>query len=165
MSICAILRKMPAWLTEEREIPVDQLVFGAEEREKNSSHSYSLLQTFLHPRLLLICFINFCWCFGFFGFLFWLPQIIKAFGGLTNFQVSLLNALPALFGAAAMVAWAWHSDRTKERNWHVAIPMFLACGALIISTMFSAPAYSMIALVIAGVSFYCVLFIVLYACT
>jgi D-galactonate transporter len=145
--------KDASWLTNDEKTLLSRRL-AAEDNAKKNKHDYSLLQTFLHPRLILICLINFCWCFGFYGFLFWLPQIIKAFGGLTNFQISLLNALPALFGAGAMVAWAWHSDRTNERNWHVAIPMFLAGIALVVSTLFSSPVYSMIALIGAGIGFY-----------
>lgn len=45
----------------------------------------------------------------------WQPQLIKAFGGLTNFQTSLLNSIPYLAACVLMVLWGRNSDRTGER--------------------------------------------------
>jgi ACS family tartrate transporter-like MFS transporter len=52
---------------------------------------------------------------------FWLPQIVKGFGGLSNLAVGFITALPTLAAAVTMVAWTRHSDSTQERPWHVAL--------------------------------------------
>jgi ACS family tartrate transporter-like MFS transporter len=83
-----------------------------------------------------------------------MPQIIKALGTLTNFEVSLLNALPALFGLVALVLWARHSDRTGERGWHSAIPQFVTAAGLLASGWFASPSLAMAALVVAGIGIY-----------
>jgi ACS family 4-hydroxyphenylacetate permease-like MFS transporter len=40
--------------------------------------------------------------------------------------VGLLTAIPALITAVCMPFWSAHSDRTRERVWHVAAPLGLA---------------------------------------
>lgn len=60
-----------------------------------------------------------------YGIGFFLPQIIAEFGGIDPFLAGLINAVPFLFGAAAMLLWARHSDRTRERKWHIAMPAAL----------------------------------------
>jgi len=49
----------------------------------------------------------------------WLPQMIKAFGGLTNMEVGLLSVLPFACGAVGMIYCGRSSDRTQERRWYV----------------------------------------------
>jgi MFS transporter, ACS family, tartrate transporter len=65
---------------------------------------------------------------GFFGITLWLPQIVKQMAAMSTIQVGMLSALPFLLGAIAMVLNGRHSDRTRERRWHLAIP--LAVGSL-----------------------------------
>jgi MFS family permease len=65
-----------------------------------------------------------------YGISFWLPTIIEEFSNLNEFLVGLLPAFPYLAAAIGMVVFAWHSDRTGERRWHVAIPAGLAALGL-----------------------------------
>lgn len=58
----------------------------------------------------------------------WLPKILKAEYGKTTFATTLLTAVPFLV-ATPMILWiGWHSDKTRERRWHCALPL-LCCGA------------------------------------
>jgi MFS transporter, ACS family, tartrate transporter len=63
---------------------------------------------------------------------FWLPQIVKAFG-FSNAQTGFVTAVPYLFGAVATMFWARHSDSSRERVWHVALPLLLTAVALGVS--------------------------------
>ncbi len=55
----------------------------------------------------------------------WQPQLLKSFG-LTNLQTGLINAIPYGIATVLMVLWGRHSDSTRERRWHTAIPLLLA---------------------------------------
>ncbi len=142
-----------AWLTAAEK---DRLVteLREEDAQRAQGHKAGLRENFSDIRLLMIGLVNFLWDIGFYGFVFWTPQIIKAFGGLSNLEVSLLNALPALFGLVALILWARHSDRSGERGWHSAIPQFLTAAGLLVSGFAGSPVVSMIALVAAGVGIY-----------
>ena len=60
----------------------------------------------------------------------WQPQIIKSYN-LTTMQVGLLNSVPFAVAAVAMYLWASHSDRTRERTVHTALPLALATLGLV----------------------------------
>jgi MFS transporter, ACS family, tartrate transporter len=67
---------------------------------------------------------------GSYGIIYWLPQIIKQLSGLSDLEVSVLSALPWAALGAGMLLNAWHSDRTRERIWHVAGPALLAAAGI-----------------------------------
>jgi ACS family tartrate transporter-like MFS transporter len=64
------------------------------------------------------------------GLALWQPQIIKSFG-LSNFHTGLLNAVPYGIAAVWMVLWGRSSDRTGERVWHNAAPLFWMVLAIV----------------------------------
>ncbi|MCP5682587.1 MFS transporter, partial [Klebsiella pneumoniae] len=70
----------------------------------------------------------------------WSQQIIRSFGA-SSLEIGFLNAFPAVIGVIAMILWARHSDRTKERSWHVIGACLLAAAGLIyagnVSTLFT----------------------------
>ena len=115
------------WLTE-REVAV-----LAAEASSGLLLAHLTFRTFLraivHPRVLL--FTAVLGCLGGINqaVTFWLPQIVRSLG-LTVMQTGFAVALPFLVGAAVMVAWSAHSDRTGERRWHLAGPAILAGIAL-----------------------------------
>jgi len=73
---------------------------------------------------------------SFYGVVFWLPQILKGFSGLSNFMVGLVSAVPYLIAAIGMVVIGNHSDRTGERRKHVGVPAFLGSVGLVLSASF-----------------------------
>jgi ACS family 4-hydroxyphenylacetate permease-like MFS transporter len=78
----------------------------------------------------------------------WTPQIVKEIvkehGSL---PIGMLTALPALIAAISMPLWSAHSDRRKERVWHVAIPLALAALGWIFVASFRLPDLRMLGLV------------------
>src|SRR5216683_1701038 len=69
----------------------------------------------------------------------WLPSLIRSVSGLSNVLIGLLSAIPYLVTAIALVLVGIHSDRTRERRWHLAGSAFagsfaLACAAYATST-------------------------------
>jgi ACS family tartrate transporter-like MFS transporter len=84
-----------------------------------------------------------------YGLSFFLPQIVKAFG-VSNFQTGLITALPYVVGVISTVWWGRHSDRTAERRFHLALPLFVASAGIASSTALTDPTMKMVALSIAG---------------
>ena len=79
-------------------------------------------------RLGLFSATNFANALGFYSTFIWIPRMAKQLGGFTNFETGIVVALPYLFGALALFACAWSSDRRRERKWH-SVAM-LALGAI-----------------------------------
>ena len=74
-------------------------------------------------------------------------QIVKGLGNLSNFEVGLATALPYAAAALTMYLWGSHSDRVRERTWHVAIPAFVGALGLALSAYWGdTPALALAAL-------------------
>jgi ACS family tartrate transporter-like MFS transporter len=161
LGICCLfaLTERPSnasWLTEREKTALN----GALERESRSNastHGYSLRDMFTDRRITVLSFVNFFFLCGLFGVVIWLPQIIKGFGGVSNFQVGLINAIPYTLGAIAMVAYARHADKTGERIYHLLLAAIVAGGGLIASVFASSLALSMVAITVATIGIYAIM--------
>ncbi len=70
-----------------------------------------------------------------YGVFLWLPRILKEAAG-PGVSVGMLNALPFVVALAGMVLVGRHSDRTGERQWHVAACALTAAAGLLIAVAF-----------------------------
>jgi ACS family tartrate transporter-like MFS transporter len=86
-----------------------------------------------------------------YGLSLWTPQIIKAFGGVSNLQTGFLTAIPYLCASVGMILWTRHSDRSRERVWHVACAGLLTCAGFIACSVLQNPAFIMVALCFAAI--------------
>src|SRR3981081_2800748 len=57
--------------------------------------------------------------------------MVRKLSGMTTFQVTMISAIPYLLAWPAMLLIGASSDRTRERRWHTAVPLFLAGIALL----------------------------------
>ena len=103
----------------------------------------------MNPKVLALSLVYFGAVATNYGLSFFLPQIVKGFG-VSNLQAGLVTALPYVVGAIGIVWWGRHSDRTLERRFHLAFPLFVASAGIAASTALSDPAMKMAALSIAG---------------
>ena len=118
------------WLpADEREWVVAQL--ESEKRAKQSVRAYSVWQAMRHRDVLILTGLHLVQNGSAYALAFWLPTMLKRLSGLSDFRVTLLVALPNLLGFAAMQVNGWHSDRTAERRWHTAIPLWVTAAALL----------------------------------
>jgi ACS family tartrate transporter-like MFS transporter len=119
-----------AWLApEERNWITGQL--QQERAAKSAVRSFSIWQALRYRPVILLTVVNFLQYIGFYSFVFWFPTMLKQLSGLSDLRVGLLGALPYLAGFIALQINGWHSDRTLERRWHVAAPLFLGVAALL----------------------------------
>ncbi|MDE2007469.1 MAG: MFS transporter [Rhodospirillales bacterium] len=123
----------------------------SEQAQREAVHAYGLGETLGNGRVWALTAVYFGQNVSNYGLLIFLPQIIKAFGvgyGMTG----LLSALPFVFAAVAMIAWGLHSDRTGERNKHVAAACALTALGLVACTLLQGhPVAMMIALILAAI--------------
>src|SRR5438874_1930699 len=120
-----------------------------EQTRREAVRSYSVRDALLNPKVLALSLVYFGAVATNYGLSFFLPQIVKAFG-VSNVQAGLVTALPYLVGAISIVWWGRHSDRTLERRFHLAFPLFVASAGIAISTAIDDPVMKMAALSMAG---------------
>jgi len=122
------------WLpADEREWVINQL--ESERRAKKSVRAYTVWQAVRHRDVLILTTLHFVQNGSAYALAFWLPTMLKGLSGLSDFRVTLLVALPNLLGFVAMQLNGWHSDRTAERRWHTAIPLWVTAAALLVLSM------------------------------
>jgi MFS transporter, ACS family, tartrate transporter len=128
------------------------------ERANREQHGHmSWLRSMLDPRVIALGFVYMGCNIPQYGLSFFLPQIVKAFGGLSNVQIGLITALPYIVGAIGMVLWSRHSDKTGERKWHTIIALGVIVVGLALAAVTPDPLTKMIFLCVAGFGFFAVL--------
>jgi D-galactonate transporter len=102
-----------------------------EKLAKQKVRSYTIWQAFSQRDVILLTLSYFCATTGGYGISFWLPSILKRLSGQSDIRVTLFAALPYLAGFVMQQLNGWHSDKTSERRWHAAFPIFL-CGLILL---------------------------------
>ena len=118
-------------------------------------HVTGLMAALSNPQVWRFALIYFCVIMGNYGLGFWLPQIVKGLGGLSNIQTGWLTALPYLLGAVATVFWGRHADRTQERVWHFVLPASLASAGFLTAGLVADPTVQFAALCAATIGVTC----------
>ena len=93
---------------------------------KKKARDYSIAQAFSDRRILQLTAGWFFALTGSLGTIYWIPTFVKRLSGSSDRWVTTILVIPAVVGVAGMLLNGWHSDRTGERQWHTAIPLFAA---------------------------------------
>jgi MFS transporter, ACS family, tartrate transporter len=135
-----------SWITAELQ---------REKEAKNRQRSYRVWEALRHRDVLLLTGCYFCAMTGSYGIAFWLPTILKRLSGKSDLKVTLLAALPYVAAFITQQVNGWHSDLTRERRWHAAIPVFVCGLALALAVVYRTSLPVSVALfVLAGGAFY-----------
>jgi ACS family tartrate transporter-like MFS transporter len=106
-------------------------------------------QALRDPRVLALSVVYFGAVATNYGLSFFLPQIVKAFGG-SNLQAGAVTAVPYVAGAIGAVWWGRHSDAHMERRGHLACALLLGASGIALSTAIDNPTLKIIVLCAAG---------------
>jgi ACS family tartrate transporter-like MFS transporter len=116
------------WLEpRQREWIVNKL----DEETPVETETLSVWQVIGSRPVLILATAAFLEYFVAYTFMFWFPTLLKRMSGLSNSRIGLLGTLPYIVGFIALQINGWHSDKTGERRWHAAIPVFIAATALL----------------------------------
>jgi sugar phosphate permease len=151
-----IVKDKPAqvnWLTDQEKNDLDATL-RAEQAAIKPVKNYR--EAFKSPAVIKLCAQYFCWSIGVYGFVLWLPSILKNGSTLGMVETGWLSAVPYLAATIAMLLASWASDKLQARK--AFVWPFLLIGAvafagsyLLGSTNFWA-SYAL--LVIAGAAMY-----------
>jgi ACS family tartrate transporter-like MFS transporter len=138
------------WLKPaERTWLAERLAFERQEREKVVK--WSIWQAMSHPLMLALTLAYTGAAITNYGLSLWTPQIVNAFGSLSTVEVGFISALPYLCATVGMILWNRHSDKTRERRWHVAGAALLTAVGFAGCTVLTAPALIVASLCVAAV--------------
>ncbi len=89
--------------------------------------------TLLVPGVLLLCAQYFCWSFGIYGLVLWIPEMIRSGSSRGIEAIGMLSAAPFLLAVILMLLVAHLSDRALNRKVFVWPFLFLSGAALFCS--------------------------------
>jgi MFS transporter, ACS family, tartrate transporter len=125
------------WITGELE---------RERREKLARAPVSVWRALSHPTVILLTLVYFFSNMSSYGLQLFLPKMVQKLSGFSSVETTLITAIPNLAAWPAMLLVGWSSDRTGERRWHCAVPLFLVGVSLWAAQRSSAGVVFMIAM-------------------
>lgn len=140
-----------AWLRDDERTWIEAELHR-EREAKRALLRCTVWQALWRRDVLLLTLAYFLGEAALYGFTFWFPTMLQRASGLTNARVGLLAAMPHLVGLGAMIWNGSHSDRTGERRWHTAAPLFLGgvCLGIAIASSAGHPLVGFAAMVVVG---------------
>jgi MFS family permease len=136
------------WLTAEQRTWLQQTIDRERELHPEKTSRKSLIQSLpllADTRVIALSIVFFGTAMPSYALSIWTPQLVHEFG-FGNVVTGLLSAIPFACGSIAMILWARHSDRTRERKWHTAIAAFVAAAGMMACIFVTSPLITMIAL-------------------
>lgn len=141
------------WLTpDEKEALAAQL--DREQQGIKPVRNYG--EAFKSPIVVMLCFQYALWSIGVYGFVMWLPSIIKAAPNMDIVTTGWLSSLPYVFAIIAMLTASYYSDKTLNRKAFVWPFLLIGAIAFYFSYLIGPDSFwmSFVLLVIAGAAMY-----------
>jgi sugar phosphate permease len=101
------------WLTETEKQEVE-LQLSKEQIGIKPIRNYA--EAFKSSVVILLCFQYLLWSLGVYGFVMWLPSIIKAAPDMNIVKTGWLSSVPYILAIAGMLAASYFSDKTLNRK-------------------------------------------------
>ncbi len=140
------------WLSEEER----NWITGELDRERSAGaqRTPGVWRAFFQRDVILLTLAYFCGNNISYGFTLWLPKMMQKLSGFSPFEVTLLAAIPFVATWPFMLLMGWSSDRTRERRWHTAGPLFMAAAGLGITRITDNVWIGLLAFTLAGMGIY-----------
>ncbi len=141
------------WLTDQEKRDL-AAALAAEQAAIKPMRNYG--EAFRSPAVIKLCAQYFFWSIGVYGFVLWLPSIVKNGSSLGMVETGWLSALPYLAATIAMLVASWASDKVGSRK--AFVWPFLLIGAAAFAASFALGSthfwISYALLVVAGAAMY-----------
>ncbi len=141
------------WLTEdEKRFLTEQ--YERELAAKTAARRYTVLEAFKEREVLKLCVTYFLWISGFWGFNYWMPQVLKSASGWSNLAIGWLMAVPMAVSLLVMVFIGHSSSKRREKRWHGAAGLFIGAVGMGIGVFMKEPWLAFFFVVLAAIGVY-----------
>jgi ACS family tartrate transporter-like MFS transporter len=127
---------------------------ASERKAKDAVRVYSMLESMWNPKVLLLALNYFGIVTASLGMLFFIPQIIKSLGTMSNMTVGWLTMIPYICGGIALIVWGRISDKMNERRWNLLLACVLSTGGLVMAALTMGTWWAMVGMSLAAMGFY-----------
>lgn len=104
------------WLNTEEKKSIESRL---QEEQRAIKPVKNYLEAFRSKTVILLCLQYFLWSMGLYGFVMWLPSIIKAAPDMDIVTTGWLSSVPYLLAIVAMLAASYASDKSMNRRLYV----------------------------------------------
>jgi ACS family tartrate transporter-like MFS transporter len=136
-------------LPEEREWLLNRIRIDT----ASGGHTHDVGRALLDPRVVQMGLVFLCMLCAMYAYTFSAPAILQKLTGWSTTNVGFLIAGMGLLGALGMVLNALHSDRRRERYWHVIIPFLIIAAGYTVGGLSTLPWLTVPALALAVISY------------
>ena len=138
------------WLTDVEK----QYMIEIHEKEQEAMHTekkYTIFQALTDKTVWCLVCIYFFWATGFWGFSFWMPQVLKGLSGWSTSLIGIALIIPMVIALIGQVIWGHSSSRTGEKRWHIAIAMLIGAVGLAGAPFITNPLLSLVFITLVAV--------------
>ncbi|MCT2385457.1 MFS transporter [Erwinia pyrifoliae] len=141
------------WLSDGEKAAL-QAQLEKEQQNLRAVRNYS--EAFKSRNVIILCTQYFCWSIGVYGFVLWLPSILRNGSQMGMVEAGWLSSVPYLAATVAMIVVSWASDKLQNRKLFVWPLLLLGALAFIASYLVGSNHFwlSYALLVIAGAAMY-----------
>ncbi len=141
------------WLTTDEKEKLEMIL---KDEQRNLKPVKNYAEAFKSKTVILLCLQYAFWSIGVYGFVMWLPSIIKAAPNISIIETGWLSSLPFVFAIIGMLCVSYFSDKTMNRKAFVWPCLLIGAIAFYASYMVGTTNFwlSFILLVIAGTAMY-----------
>jgi sugar phosphate permease len=145
--------KDATWLTQDEK---DALESTLQKEQHGIKPVKNYIAAFKSRAVILLCLQYAFWSIGVYGFVMWLPSIIKAVPQISIIETGWLSSLPYVFAIIGMLCASYFSDKTLNRKVFVWPFLLIAALAFYCSYLVGTSNFwlSFVLLVIAGTCMY-----------
>lgn len=132
----AVIKDRPAqakWLTKEEKADLENTLA---EEQKGIVPVRSYTAAFKKPKVIALAMQYFFWSIGVYGFVMWLPSIIKNGSKFGITGTGWLSALPYLVATIMMLVTSYFSDKTLKRKVFIWAPLLAGAVCFYLSYLF-----------------------------
>ncbi|CAI1051620.1 MFS transporter [Serratia entomophila] len=101
------------WLNEEEKLALQRQL---DEEQKGIKAVRNYGEAFRSRNVILLCAQYFAWSIGVYGFVLWLPSILRSGMQMGMVEAGWLSAVPYLAATIAMIVVSWASDKLQNRK-------------------------------------------------
>jgi sugar phosphate permease len=145
------------WLDPARRADIEGRLAAEQDADAHRRPTNADYARALRERNVIVLSLQYLlWSFGVYGFVFWLPTIVKAGSGAGIAATGLLSAIPYVAAVLAMLADSWASDRTGRRMPYLWPPLLVGAAAFYVSYLLGTGSFwwSFAALIVAAAAMY-----------
>ena len=151
------------WISDSPEkaswLPADEKEQLSAQLKKEQEHIRPVknyMVAFRSPAVILLSLQYALWSIGVYGFVMWLPSMIRSAPDMDIIKTGWLSAIPYVFAILGMLSVAWYSDKLQKRKIFVWPLLALGAIAFYCSYLVGSDNFwlSFVLLVIAGAAMY-----------